>query len=200
MQGRLGLQQTPKRPPAAPAPPGACAPRRSPRPSAMGRSGAQLRWSLTTPPRRASSASTAAPSSAAARNARIRDHVTGLGSLTGCSCNTETFFDFKQKLVEEAEKASASKKQKVAEEEVVAAANAALPSVKEEKPKLGQQSIQASLKAATGVACDEAIAEFFYACNISPACRRPPALKEVRRDAQGRAGVVQGADSAPPRR
>ena len=103
--------------------------------------------------------------------------MTGLGSLTGCSCNTETFFDFKQKLVEEAEKASASKKQKVAEEEVVAAANAALPSVKEEKPKLGQQSIQASLKAATGVACDEAIAEFFYACNISPACRRPPALK-----------------------
>jgi hypothetical protein len=42
-----------------------------------------------------------------------------------------------------------------------------------------QQSIQACLKTATGVACDEAIAEFFYGCNISPSVAGHPLFKKL---------------------
>eukprot|EP00966_Prymnesium_polylepis_P149125 3445494-Prymnesium_polylepis.1 len=80
-------------------------------------------------------------------------------------------------MIESASEKQDAKKQKVAEAEVDAAADAPLPVVKEEKVKLGQQSIQSCLKTATGIACDEAIAEFFYGCNISPSVAGHPLFK-----------------------
>ena len=60
-----------------------------------------------------------------------------------------------------------------------AAAEAPPVIVKEEKPKLGQQGIKAGFATATGVACDEAIAEFFYGCNISPSVANHPLFKKL---------------------
>ena len=92
-----------------------------------------------------------------------------------------------------------AKKQKVAEAAVDAAADAPVLPVKEEKVKLQQQSIQAAVKSATGAACDEAIAEFFYGCNIPPSvAARPPAVEEDGRHAEDRASDIQAARSESP--
>ena len=125
MQGRLGLQQTPK-----PAGGAGAAPRVRGAPKSAPKRDGPLWRSVKVISDHATSPTLQCLNCGAkfcGGATRIRDHVTGLGSLTGCSCNTESFFDFKQKMVDEAEKASASKKRKVAEDEVDAAANAALP-------------------------------------------------------------------------
>ena len=131
---------------------------------------------------------------------RIREHVTGDGvSITACACESDSFLDMKQKLIEKAEVKEGAKKQKVAEAAVDAAADAPVLPVKEEKVKLQQQSIQAAVKSATGAACDEAIAEFFYGCNIPPSvAARPPAVEEDGRHAEDRASDIQAARSESP--
>ena len=44
---------------------------------------------------------------------RVRDHITGGGALTACPCETDTFLDLKQKLMEAAGEKEDAKKQKV---------------------------------------------------------------------------------------
>ena len=67
---------------------------------------------------------------------RIREHITGLGSITACTCETNAFLDFKQKMLEALTDKQETKKQKFAEAEVDSASDAA-PDVKERERRTG---------------------------------------------------------------
>ena len=101
-----------------------------------------------------------------------------------CSCESDAFMELKKSSIEKKEEQVEKKKQKVAAVEVDAAA--ANPPVKvESKFKAGtQQGIQASLKAGTKVEVDEAIAEFFYGCNVAPAVVDHPLFKKLIKTTQ----------------
>jgi hypothetical protein len=110
MQSRLGLQQTPK--PAGAAPRVRATPKTAPK-----REG--LLWgSVQVLTEHATSPGLQCLNCGAKFATRIREHVTGLGALTGCTCETESFLEFKQKQIDEAAKSAGAKKQKIAEGEV----------------------------------------------------------------------------------
>ena len=106
---------------------------------------------------------------------RIESHI-----CNDCTCDTEAFLDMKQKVLEAYEEKQTKKKQKLATEEVNAAAYDVKPnvSVKQEK-KGGQQTIKASLNASAAQEVDDAIAECFYALNITPSVAEKPLFKTM---------------------
>jgi hypothetical protein len=119
---------------------------------------------------------------------RIRDHITGLGRIEACPCDTETFLSLKDSQMEEVEKSTAGKKQKVAEAEVDAVSEMAMPGivlhktiVKQESTQkaLSQQGIKASINASTAIDVDDAVAEFFYGCNVPANIANHPLFKKM---------------------
>ena len=103
---------------------------------------------------------------------RIKDHI-----IEACTCETNAFLDLKQKLIEAKDEAKDAKQQKLASAEVDAASE--LPRPEEKFRPKGQQSIQASLSASTAAEVDDALAEMFYGCNISPSIAEHPLFKKV---------------------
>jgi hypothetical protein len=111
--------------------------------------------------------------------ARIQDHITGLGVISACTCETDTFRDMKQELIDKSDDSASNKRQKAGEASVEAAADGK-PSIKQEgKPVLAQQGIRNSLLSATSVEVDIAIAELIYGCNIPPAIVAHPLFKKL---------------------
>ena len=112
---------------------------------------------------------------------RIQDHITGMGNIGACTCETDTFLDFKQRLVEKEGCDAGNKRQKANEASVEAAADEK-PDVKPDiKPlvKLAQQGIRSSLNSASSEDVDGAVAEFVYGCNIPPAVVSHPLFKKL---------------------
>ena len=109
---------------------------------------------------------------------RIRDHITGMGNIKACQCETDAFLALKQKKVEEATDKSEKKKQKTAEHEVDEASEKKPPVVKEEV-KFSQMSMKSSMNAATAADVDDVISEFFFGCNISPSIVDHPRFKKT---------------------
>ena len=111
---------------------------------------------------------------------RIKDHITGMGEIRACDCESDAFLDLKQRLVDEKGMGDGAKKQKVAEAQVEAAANTPTPGVKSErKLPLGQIGIRASMASGIAEDVDNSVADFFYGCNVAPATVEHPLFKAM---------------------
>ena len=122
----------------------------------------------------------------------------GGSGTSACDCETDSFLDLKQKLLEEAATKADTKQQKTSECEVDA-----VSTVLDVKPKIDgaskmkmtQQSLHASMQSATAVEVDIAIAEFFFGCNLPPNTVDHPLFKKM-------AAVMKSAPAShvPPER
>lgn len=112
---------------------------------------------------------------------RIGEHITGVGSIAACTCETESFLELKQKLIDKKDEDAGKKTQKAAEREVEDASVEKKPKLDSDvKPFMGKQlGIKTSFESATAVECDEEIAKLFYACNIPPAIIDHPQFKKA---------------------
>ena len=104
---------------------------------------------------------------------RIRQHI-----CEKCTATDEAFLILKEKLLAETDEKEEAKKQKEAVREVNAASEEVKPAAKP-MVKMRQQSIGASMAAATAYELDGMIAEFFYACNIAPNVVNHPTFKKM---------------------
>jgi hypothetical protein len=110
---------------------------------------------------------------------RIQEHITGQGVISACACDTDTFLDFKHKLLEKSESDASNKRQKVDESSVEAAAADVKPVVVKQEFKLAQQGIRSSLSGATSAEVDAAVADFVFGCNIPPNIVDHPLFKKL---------------------
>lgn len=109
---------------------------------------------------------------------RIKLHIT-----EQCQSSTETFFAAKEKLLNLIEADKSKKRQKTiereldAETETVVGVNSSQGGSK--KKAYSQQQITTSLSSGMSVVADNAMADFFYGCNIPPAVAGSPHFKKM---------------------
>lgn len=108
---------------------------------------------------------------------RIKLHIT-----EQCLSNTATFLGVKEKVKAIAEADKAKKRQKTtdAQLDVVSEMDSSHSASKTGKAKcFSQQDIQSSLSSGKAISVDNAIADFFYGCNIAPSVAGSPTFKHM---------------------
>lgn len=106
---------------------------------------------------------------------RIREHI-----LEQCLSLTPAFLKIKQKLLDASEAESGKKRQKMADAELEKEiAVSELGSLSKNKKTYAQQDIKSSISSGTAITIDNAIADFFYGCNVAPAVANHPLFKRM---------------------
>jgi predicted nucleic acid-binding Zn-ribbon protein len=107
---------------------------------------------------------------------RIEEHL-----INKCTCESNAFLEMKEKLMQKKEVKDEKKAHKTAVEEVNTASEGKVEVKVKPEPKMfgGQQNIMASLNAATKMEVDDALAEMFYALNITPNVADSPWFKKA---------------------